>query len=94
MGTATSSEVRQPPQLRPSEGVEAGAVEGAGGAQSVAGLAVLSQLAGHAAGGGAAGQPSLAPRHAAEQQQDGLDVYCHPALCQANTGLLSWLISY
>ena len=40
--TAASSEVRQPPQLRPSEGVEAGAVEGAGGAQSVAGLAVLS----------------------------------------------------
>ena len=75
------------------ERVKAGTAEG-GRVEFVADLAVVPQLAGHAAGGGAAGQPSLAPRHAAEQQQDGLDVYCHPALCQANTGLLSWLITY
>jgi len=64
---------REPAPLGPSQGVQAGAVEGAGGVQFVADLTVISQLTAHTAGAGAASwsrgrpHPALTPP-AGEQQ--------------------------
>ena len=91
----------EPAQLGLSQGVQAGAVERAGGVEFVADLAVISQLTAHTAGGGAASwargrpHPALTPPAAGQQQQQqqqhGEPGESHLRLGLTNTGLLSRL---